>query len=100
MGLLTGLELIGLFLLGTVLALSSLRTKQLYLAVGLHASLAYGAGINKLLFTFPDPSRAWLTGTSRLVNGLVGWVVLLAVGGLIVWWRRSSRQGGMHNGNA
>ena len=96
----SGLELMGLFLLGIVLALSYLRTRQLYLAVGLHASLAYGAGVNKLLFAFPNPSRAWLTGTSRLVNGLVGWMVLLAVGGLIVWWRRSSRQGGVDHGNA
>ena len=90
----TGLELGGLFLLGGVLALSALRTGQLFVAIGLHAAFAYGARVNKLLIDFPDPSLSWLVGTSRLVNGLVGWLALLAVGGIVIWWGRTSRQGG------
>jgi membrane protease YdiL (CAAX protease family) len=82
----TGMELGGLFLLGAVLSFSYLRTRQLYLAAGLHAALAYGARVNKLLIEFPDLSLSWLSGTSRLVNGLVGWLVLLGLSG-IVWWR-------------
>ena len=83
--LLTWLELGGLFLLGGVLALSYFRTGQLYAAVGLHAALAYGARVNKLLVQFPDPSMAWLSGTSRLVNGLAGWIALAGMGG-VIWW--------------
>jgi membrane protease YdiL (CAAX protease family) len=97
--LLTGLELGGLFLLGTVLAFSYLRTRQLYLAIGLHAALAYGARVNKLLIQFSDVSLAWLTGTSRLVNGLSAWLVLAAIGGIVWWWTRRA-EGGMGNEQA
>lgn len=76
----SGLELVGLFILGWVLALSVLRTKQLYLAIGLHASLAYWARVNKFLVEFTTPSLQWLVGTSRLVNGVAVWCVLAGVG--------------------
>ena len=82
------LELGGLFLLGGVLALSYLRTGQLYLAMGLHAVLAYGARVNKLLISFPDISISWLTGTSRLVNGVLGWAALLGMGAIMVVWTK------------
>lgn len=84
----TWLELGGLFLLGSVLALSYLVTNRLSLAIGLHAVLAYGARVNKLVIQFADPSMAWLFGTSRLVNGLMNWLLLLGIGGFIVWWAR------------
>ena len=77
----TGRELVGLFLLGAILALSVLATRRLHLAIGLHAVLAYGARVNKLLIQFSDPSLAWLTGTSRLVDGMAAWLALLGVGG-------------------
>ena len=99
-GLAVWLELGGLFLLGGMLALSFLLTQQLYLAVGLHAVLAYGARVNKLLIEFTDPSIAWLVGTSRLVNGLLSWVVLLIMGGMMVWWVRASHGGGAHHEHA
>ena len=92
------LELVGLGLLGTVLALCYLRTGQLYLAIGLHAALAYGARMGKLVIDFPEPPLAWLFGTSRVINGAVSWAALLAVGGLIAWWRpnRSWKGGTTH----
>lgn len=94
----TYLELVGLFLLGAVLSFSYLRTQQLYLAVGLHASLAYGARVNKLLIGFPNQSLSWFVGTSRLVNGLASWMALLAIGGVLMWWTRSSHRGGVTHG--
>ena len=90
----TALQLGGLFLLGVVLSLSYLRTQQLYLPMGLHAALAYGARVNKLLIEFTDSSLSWLVGTSRLVNGLMSWVILLGIGGIIFWWGRSLKTGG------
>jgi len=94
------LELGGLFLFGGVLALSFLLTHQLYLAVGLHAVLAYGVRVNKLLFEFTDPSISWLVGTSRLVNGIANWIILVVMGGIVVWWVRVSRGGGAHHEHA
>ena len=85
------MELGGLFLLGMTLSLSYLLTNQLSFAIGLHAILAYGARVNKLVISFPNSPFAWIFGTSRLVNGMVSWVGLLLMGGLLVWWwRRSS----------
>ena len=84
----TWLELGGLFLLGSVLALSYLVTHQLYLAIGLHSALAYGARVNKLVIGIPETPLSWLVGTSRLVNGLAGWLAVLGLGGIIVWWAR------------
>ncbi len=93
------LELIGLFLLGSVLSLSYLATNQLYIAFGLHTLLAYGARVNKLVVHFfPEPPTSWLMGTGRLVNGLVSWVLLLGVGGIFMWWTRSSHRGGAQYG--
>ncbi len=88
----SGFELIGLFLLGVVLAIATLKTKQLYLAIGLHASLAYWARVNKLLIAFPGPSWQWLVGTNRLVNGIVTWVVLLGLGWYLSRKRPSARR--------
>lgn len=90
-GIGTWLQLGGLFLLGSVLALGYLATRQLYLSLGLHATLAYGARINKLLIAFPQESSGWLVGTGRMVDGLVSWIILLGVGVCIVWWARRTR---------
>lgn len=90
----TALELIGLWILGMTLAWSRLKTGQLYLAIGLHASLAYWARVNKLLIEFPDSAIAWLVGTNRLVNGVAAWVALIAVGWLITRWSVRSNEGG------
>ena len=95
-GLAACLELVGLFLFGGLLALSYLLTRQLYLAVGLHAVLAYGLRINKLLIEFTEPSLTWLVGTSRLVNGVASWVALLCMAGIVMWWVRRSQEGGVH----
>lgn len=79
----SGFELIGLFILGWVLALSTLRTRQLYLAIGFHGSLAYWARVNKLLVEFAAPSWQWAVGTSRLVNGVAAWAGLIGLGWLM-----------------
>lgn len=88
------MELTGLFLLGLVLAASYLQTGYLWMGIGLHAALAYGARINKLVIAFSDTSMSWLVGTSRLVNGLSAWVALTGIGAVIWWWTQWVRQRG------
>ena len=90
----TAMQLGGLFLLGVVLSLGYLRTHQLYLSMGLHAALAYGARVNKLVIEFTNLSLSWLVGTSRLVNGVMSWVALLGIGVIVFWWGRVFREGG------
>ena len=90
----TSRELIGLYLLGVVLAVTTVRTGTLYMAIGLHAALAYGARVNKVVMSFTGSSSAWLVGTSRLVNGVASWVALLAIGAVVVWWTQPQRRGG------
>ena len=92
--LMSGMELIGLFLLGIVLSLSTLRTRQVYVAIGLHAALAYGARVNKLVIVVNKSSLDWLVGTSRLINGVASWVALLVIAAVIVGCSRSLRRGG------
>ena len=95
----TGLELAGLALLCALLALSYLRTGQLYLAIGLHAALAYGVRVGKLFIDYPEPPAAWLFGTSRVINGVVSWMVLLGISGLVLLWNaQRSVQGGTRHG--
>jgi membrane protease YdiL (CAAX protease family) len=86
-------ELCGLFLLGVVLSLAYFRTRQLYLPVGLHAVFAYGAQVNKKLFVFAQGAPSWLVGTSRLVNGVVTWLALAALGYAIARhaWTRAEK---------
>lgn len=76
-------ELTGLFILGLVLSVSYLKTRQLYLAIGLHAGLAYWARVNKLVIQFPGPSLHWLVGSNQLVNGVVAWLALMGIGWII-----------------
>jgi len=99
MTLLTWMELGGLFLFGMVLAYSYFVTGQLWLAVGLHSSLAYGARVNKVVVSFQDSSIGWLVGTSRLVNGLAGWMALAAIAGIIGWWAKRGMGGATHGTN-
>ncbi len=82
-------ELFGLFLLGGVLAVSCIVTRHLALAMGLHAAFAYGARVNKLVIEFTVPPGSWFIGTSRLINGVASWIVLLVVGAVVLWWVQS-----------
>lgn len=69
-------EMVGLFLFGLLLTLAVKRSHHLWLAIGLHAALAYGARVNKLIVAIPDSSWTWWVGTSRLINGVASWILL------------------------
>lgn len=85
-------QMIGLTLFGMMLSGLVRVTGRLNLAIGFHAALAYGARVNKLLISIPDSPWTWLTGTSRLINGVAGWMTVLLVGGMLMWWARQRRQ--------
>lgn len=83
-------ELVGLFLLGGVLSMAYLKTGQLYLSIGLHAALAYWARVNKLFVDVTAQHWEWLVGGNRLVNGVIGWAMLIGLGWIIIRSGRAS----------
>jgi membrane protease YdiL (CAAX protease family) len=91
-------ELTGLLIFGIILCISYLRTGRLYLAIGLHAVLAYGARVNKLFMGSADPSMRWLVGTNRLLDGVIGWVALGVLAGLVWHVTKAHGRGGKHAG--
>ena len=77
----SGFELVGLTVLGWLLARSVLHTKQLYLGIGLHAGFAYWARTSKLLVEMTtSPSLVWLVGGTRLINGVGAWILVAGIG--------------------
>ena len=77
-----------------VLALTVLWTHQLWLAIGLHAALAYGAQVNRLVIAIPNSSLTWLVGSNRLINGVAAWAALGLLAGIVWWWTHRTQQGG------
>lgn len=71
-------SLIGLFLVGAVLSYSCLRTKSLYLAIGLHTGWVFLIKTNKLFFDHHAGKHLeWLFGDSDMVTGVLGWIFLI-----------------------
>ncbi len=71
-------SLTGLFLVGAVLSYACLRTKSLYLAIGLHAGWVFLIKTNKLFFDHhAGKNLEWLFGDNYIVTGVLGWVFLI-----------------------
>ena len=78
---------VGLFLLATLLSAAFLRTRSLYLSIGIH----YGALvlINQLsALTERTPERDWM-GSKWLYDGVPGWIAM-ALATPALWRRRPS----------
>ncbi|OHB98294.1 MAG: hypothetical protein A2W74_02065 [Planctomycetes bacterium RIFCSPLOWO2_12_38_17] len=70
-------SVIGIFLIGVVLSYACIRTKSLYLAIGLHAGWIFIAKTNTVLFDQVRTSSKWLYGDSTVATGLIGWILLI-----------------------
>ncbi|MGH8047838.1 MAG: lysostaphin resistance A-like protein [Chthoniobacterales bacterium] len=81
-----------LFILGVIFATATLRTRALWLAIGLHAGCILGALVLNLVAKFRvKPDDAWMPWVGpNVVHGMVptGLVPLAAllVMGALVWW--------------
>jgi CAAX protease family protein len=81
-------QLLGLLLLGALLAAARLRARTLWLPIGIHAAFVAGFRVGRLFFDI-RPAPAWLVGTGwpPLVGGAAGWVAI-AVAGVLVCRRQ------------
>jgi membrane protease YdiL (CAAX protease family) len=83
---------VNLFVIGMILAIATLRTRSLWLAIGLHAGWILGQQSINIIGRFrvkpPDALLPWVG--PNVVSGMVptGIVPLLALlaSGLLVWW--------------
>jgi len=83
--------LLGLFLLGLLLAAAFIRTGRVYFPIGLHASVIVGAKAWRKFAPGAQSAPGWLSGYGRppLISGAAAWVITLAL--LIVVSRFSKR---------
>lgn len=70
---------IGLFLFGAVLGVAVLRTGSLYLAIGFHAGCVFGIKAEVLFLNRAKDVAPWFFGDGRVVTGVFGWIMLLAM---------------------
>lgn len=70
-------SIIGLFLVGVVLSYAYIRTKSLYLSIGLHAGWIFLIKENKVFFDHVKTNREWLFGDSKIITGVLGWSFLI-----------------------
>ena len=71
--------IIGLFIVGAVLALSHIHTGKLYLPIGLHAGWVFGIKLNRFFLDHNHESSIWFFGDGNMVSGVFGWVFLAGV---------------------
>jgi len=84
-------ELIGLALLGILLASAYLRTRSLALPIGVHMSVAYLAKVDRQFVDFVGREPRWFFGTDRWLTGVLGWGMLGLAWLAIGWLTRSTR---------
>jgi membrane protease YdiL (CAAX protease family) len=73
--------LLGLFLLGIVLAEAFVMSGTVYFSAGLHAGFVMGAKLWPKLISHPARLPGWFAGWGHipLISGVVGWIAALAI---------------------
>jgi len=73
-------EIIGLFLVGVVMSYALIRTKSLYLSIGLHSGMVFMVKTDAIFLSRFREKLVWLFGgDSKLVTGLIIWVFLICI---------------------
>jgi len=72
--------IIGLFLVGIVLSYALIRTKSLYLSIGLHSGMVFMSKTDSIFISRFREKLIWLFGgDSKLVTGIVIWIFLICI---------------------
>ena len=72
-------SIIGLFLVGVVLSYAFIKTKSLYLSIGLHAGMVFMMKTDSLFLVSVREKLGWLFGDSDLVTGVLVWFLLIFI---------------------
>ena len=89
--------IIGLFLVGVVLSYAFIKTKSLYISIGLHAGMVFMMKADALFLVRIREKQDWLFGDSDLVTGALVWSLLIFI--LFVIKRIYSRTVTVSQGN-
>jgi membrane protease YdiL (CAAX protease family) len=71
--------IIGLFLVGVVLSYAFIKTKSLYLSIGIHAGMVFMMKTDALFLVRVRGKLGWLFGDSDLVTGALVWSLLIFI---------------------
>ncbi|MCP5007686.1 MAG: CPBP family intramembrane metalloprotease [Planctomycetes bacterium] len=71
--------MIGLFLTGVVLSYAFIKTKSLYLSIGLHSGWVFMMKTDGIFLVRVRERLVWLFGDSQLVTGILAWFFLLCI---------------------
>jgi membrane protease YdiL (CAAX protease family) len=73
-------EIIGLFLIGVVLSYAFIKTKSLYLSIGLHTGMVFMTKTDAIFISRFREKLVWLFGgDSKLVTGVLIWFFLICI---------------------
>ena len=84
---------IGLFLLGLVLSYAVLRTRTIFLAIGLHAGWIFALQSIRVFGDFNRQDLGWMFGSTnpKIVSGVITWIGILAVAAVVHGLTRRAR---------
>jgi len=76
---------IGLFLLGLVLSYAVLRTRTIFLAMGLHAGWIFALQSIRVFGNFRRQDLGWMFGSTnpKIVSGVITWIGILSVAAVV-----------------
>lgn len=76
---------IGLFVLGLVLSYAVLRTRTIFLAIGLHAGWVFALQSMRVFGDFRRQDLGWMYGSTdpKIVSGVITWIGILIVGAVV-----------------
>ncbi|MCP4269193.1 MAG: CPBP family intramembrane metalloprotease [Candidatus Brocadiaceae bacterium] len=90
-------SIIGLFLVGVVLSYAFIKTKSLYLSIGLHTGMVFMMKADGMFLVRVREKLGWLFGDSKLVTGVLVWSLLIFI--LFVIKKIYSRTEAVSQGN-
>ncbi len=74
---------VGLFIFGVVLNMLVLKTRSLFVSIGLHAGCVFFVKIDGFFVEFVN-DHALLWGSGKMYDSISGWIFLVLIGGILM----------------